>query len=745
MHLIIKISCYLQFFLLLGFFTPPALHAGDSSAPLNHQSVLRKGFIGWRNAVQWIANNPVKSIVLGSIASGIPFVGAQQGNEFILNDAATTSLTYPTIAARSDGNIAAVWRQGNSALLRIVAENGDLLTDQVPVSASASQLWPSVTSLDDNSLCVGWHGAGNVTARFFNSSSAAVSPELQIASNLDLNSAYPAVKLAKLKNGSVLAIYMNGGASTQFLAQEFNAAGLASADPVQLDSASVARPYFVAQQALDGNIYFADHGDALRLFSFNETVSPIAQTQYADGGGLYGITGGIAGGLFNNNNIVMSWPVSGQVTAALFNGATLNVLKSAINVQGDLYASPGLEPNLGVAIFNNGTNALIAFNGYPTQSAQYANNADVYGTIIDNQGNVLVGPFVINEMTGGDQSNPVIATLPNGDVFVAWQGNQGNAQGNYQIYGKALTASYLNSLIPVPSSTASASNSTSPTGGGTTIVQVDNNYSSPSSDSFLQSDWFKIASSCTGFGLTAAGVWWRMKKAREYRQTKKLANMLREELDLGYSDFASGEGLAYCNMIDAVIKGINEHYKELGQAFEIKDCSDKELRAIAKGFASVLNDHSMVDLCKRRITTWCRRYRITLNDQILSKQNFDKIVDGVIYSIDKPILDGILTECVSSMVENPIRKSLGENRDFESIMPNGAMTPRQFPKGQDLMELVSLAQWSNKRASAATTDTPPRNSSNNSKDTPPMISDSPAGRISDTPPPPPLEEIVIAQ
>ena len=91
------------------------------------------------------------------------------------------------------------------------------------------------------------------------------------------------------------------------------------------------------------------------------------------------------------------------------------------------------------AAFNNGNYLLVVFAG---QQYPYS-DFNVYGSIVDTSGNVY-GPFLINQQMAGDQLHPMAASLPNGDVFVAWQGNQ---SGVNNIYGTALTAAQLQNQI----------------------------------------------------------------------------------------------------------------------------------------------------------------------------------------------------------------------------------------------------------------------------------------------------------
>ena len=58
---------------------------------------------------------------------------------------------------------------------------------------------------------------------------------------------------------------------------------------------------------------------------------------------------------------------------------------------------------------------------------------DVYGRIFSSNGTALSSDFIINQNTTNYQGNPSVAGLTNGNVFVAWDGDQ---DGTYDIYGR---------------------------------------------------------------------------------------------------------------------------------------------------------------------------------------------------------------------------------------------------------------------------------------------------------------------
>ena len=79
-----------------------------------------------------------------------------------------------------------------------------------------------------------------------------------------------------------------------------------------------------------------------------------------------------------------------------------------------------------VAGLTNG-NVFVAWDG------NQAGNLDIYGRVFLPNGTALGSEFSINQITTNDQYNPSVAGLTNGNVFVAWEGNQA---GSYDIYGR---------------------------------------------------------------------------------------------------------------------------------------------------------------------------------------------------------------------------------------------------------------------------------------------------------------------
>jgi hypothetical protein len=74
-------------------------------------------------------------------------------------------------------------------------------------------------------------------------------------------------------------------------------------------------------------------------------------------------------------------------------------------------------------------NVFIAYTG------DLLGNFNVYGRLFDSNGNAISNAFNISSVTVGQQYSPSAASIPTGNVFVAWYGTQ---SGNYDVYGTVL-------------------------------------------------------------------------------------------------------------------------------------------------------------------------------------------------------------------------------------------------------------------------------------------------------------------
>src|SRR3990167_5082809 len=104
----------------------------------------------------------------------------------------------------------------------------------------------------------------------------------------------------------------------------------------------------------------------------------------------------------------------------------------------------GLQYWPSVASLTNG-NAFVAWNGDQTGSL------DVYGRIFSASGTPLTNEFGINQVTSSTQQLPIVAGLTNGNAFTVWEGRQSGGDIYGRIFsetGTALTSEFsINQVI----------------------------------------------------------------------------------------------------------------------------------------------------------------------------------------------------------------------------------------------------------------------------------------------------------
>lgn len=86
----------------------------------------------------------------------------------------------------------------------------------------------------------------------------------------------------------------------------------------------------------------------------------------------------------------------------------------------------GVQSHPSVETLMNG-NVFVAWDG------DQAGNSSSYGRIFSSNGSAITNEFVISPNNIGTQTHPVIAPLSNGKAFVAWNGDQA---GSFNIYGR---------------------------------------------------------------------------------------------------------------------------------------------------------------------------------------------------------------------------------------------------------------------------------------------------------------------
>lgn len=373
--------------------------------------------------------------------------------DFQINSLTDGDQICPRLAARPDGNIYALWvnKPSQTVRYRILDETGSFFATDAQISSNPSsrQAMPSIATYSDGGAFVTWVDSNyHIMQRIVNPNGKPSGADVKMLSGFDL---YASSCVICLQSGNIMALtnYQSPSNALNFYAQEIDRAGNMSGGAILLDSRPLTSGTYSVLQLPNSSIFFAESMSgpttALRYFLLDSTfTTSFACTNLplhsAELGGEC-----LACGAFANNTVLMAWPHvnqdgSSQLAGGIFDGVSGCALVSAINLSGSFHnATMAKVAGLAGAAFDNANYLLVVFAGQ-----QYAySDFNVYGSIVDPSGNVS-GPFLINEQTAGDQLHPMACALPNGDVFVAWQGNQ---TGMNNIYGIALTAEQLQNFI----------------------------------------------------------------------------------------------------------------------------------------------------------------------------------------------------------------------------------------------------------------------------------------------------------
>ena len=430
--------------------------------------------------MKFAINNPGKAITLGLMAQAgvaaamsafsVPSakrMGAQKprpeeerhhfpkraiGDEFQINQVITADQYAPSVAVLPGGNAFTVWpgqQVGNWDVYgRFFSPNGTALANELQINqvTTADQYAPSVTALSNGNAFVAWHGdqTGNldIYGRLLSPNGTTLTNEFQINQITTGNQANPSV--AALPNGNAFVTwygYQTG--NYDIYGRIFSPSGSALTGELSINQVTTGDQYDPSVAALpNGNAFITWRGNQAgdydilgRLFFPNGTslTNEFAINQVTTGG-QYDPS---VAALFNGNTFVV-WRGDQTGNDDIY-GRILSPSGNALTGEFQINQNTtGIQTHPSVSVLSNG-NAFVAWRGDQT------GDANIYARLLSPNGSVLTDEFQINQITTGDQDYPSVSAYPNGNVLLAWQADQ---TGNYDIYGRILTADYLDSLIP---------------------------------------------------------------------------------------------------------------------------------------------------------------------------------------------------------------------------------------------------------------------------------------------------------
>lgn len=331
----------------------------------------------------------------------------------------------------------------------------DVAPFQVNSTTEGVQSRPAVASAANGSYTVVWQGTSDGTdifARRFDVNGGSLSDEFLVnASNTTGEQRDPAVALAG--GGSGIVVWVGPDADdTGIFGQSYAADGSASGSEFAINTTTAGRQN-TPSVAMD------DDGDfVIAWTSFDQDGDQggiYAQRFSADGtaqGGEFRVNTTTTSGQLNpavamdtDGDFVIAWTSLGQDGSGY--GVYAQRYNAAGTAQGEEFRVPqttaGSQTNVAVALDDDG-DFLIAWD---TAGQDGTANA-IYARRFNADGTPRTPEFPVNTTTGGDERRPSIGIRPNGEAFIAWQGNatrdgvyaQRISPGNRNFGGELLAA-----------------------------------------------------------------------------------------------------------------------------------------------------------------------------------------------------------------------------------------------------------------------------------------------------------------
>ncbi len=636
-------------FLALSFLFSPAIHATSEVA--QNPSFLKKCALAYRNGIRMATENAGKLLTIGLLAQA-RLAEAQVGNQFMINDPIGYDQINPIAAARPDGKIFVLWnnRQDNTWQLRVVSEDGSLLNNETTLAENSSlgQVQPSIAAFNDSSAVAVWLDGKQknlVKMRTFNADGTANSSDTIIATNGNLG--YPYANIFRRMNGNLFLTYNGNLSVVNLIGKEIDqTVGIHPSISLNNDQINQPQSFFGTVELPTGDIVSGYAAASViqgarynKTFALQNNIQVLMQGASIPNGWF---------GAFSNGYLVSTW--NGNNGEAL--GQHFNALNSQSQQNSFYLTFYGGISSAGnsIALFDNG-NYAAAF----LHSNNGGGPSEIYYSILGYR-NTVANSQIVNQAITGNQQNPVAVTLPNGDVFVVWQGQQ---SGKYQIYGLAIPAATLLAQLPITSVPSSSSST------GAAVTQSADSSQTANIEDFMLKYGGTIGTGFLGVCGVIARYIYKKHKATKYRATKKFYDLLREKLGLSAWDFEVGEGRDYCDMLKMLVARFTKDFNEVnnGALLDLANCDVNQQNAIADTFAKELKNHDMVEATPRKLTCLFGTHVLTKNDAILSEINVRSITAEIIADLQSQttLYTELIAQCSTGMCVNPIRASNAES------------------------------------------------------------------------------------
>ncbi len=378
---------------------------------------------------------------------------ATLGNEFQVNQVETGDQKWPSSLILPNENIFTTWKDQNVDIYgRIFFSNGTAITSEFKINQSPAigQNSASVVSLCNENIFVAWPSSltgGDIYGTILSLNGTAVTTEFIINQNTTGSQYYPS-GISLLSKNMFMAWRGDQTGNSSIYGRIISPNGTALTDE------------FIIHQG-ESSVTFIYDTPPLTVFP-NGNVFIVWRGEQTGDDDIYGRLYSPNGTALTNAFIINQNTTGSQShpsVKSLTNGNGL------VAWDGD---QTGNKNSYGRIFFSNGTaltdefrinQNVTGYQTYPTITAMDNGNVflawqgdqtgdyNIYGRIFSSYGIPLTDDFTINQNTTGNQNSAFAISLINDGVFIVWKGYQ---SGITNIYARILTADYLNSSIPMP-------------------------------------------------------------------------------------------------------------------------------------------------------------------------------------------------------------------------------------------------------------------------------------------------------
>ncbi|PWR04450.1 hypothetical protein DKT77_00335, partial [Meridianimarinicoccus roseus] len=379
-----------------------SVRVGDQSQPSVAALADGRYVLAWTSDGQDGSGNTI-------VAQMFSAQGERIGIEFIVNTDGNGSQSQPVVTGTADGGFAIAWTgidtSGPAILLQRYDTQGDPVGGEtlVPSSTLGTQNDPSIAGLPGGGFVVSWY------SDYGNGSSLVRDVHAQV---------FDAVGAPV---GGEITVNTTGGGSSSFETEPSVAAIQPSIGPNGLPSGGFVVVFESAGDVL-GQRFDQGGVPVGPEFAVNTTLSGTQEAPQVTGlaDGRYVVTWNDRNGQDGNSYGVFARVFEGDgtpVTGEIF----VNVETSSVQYEQAITATSDGGFVITWSAFNSGGSG----------------DGSSYGVIsrrFDMDGTPLTGETIVNTETSGNQEQPTVAPLPNGDFVIAWQsatsGSAGDGSGS---------------------------------------------------------------------------------------------------------------------------------------------------------------------------------------------------------------------------------------------------------------------------------------------------------------------------